>query len=66
MLLANHCELLSKYKIKSICIEMIDHNEQAKIINEKLNAILTRNGYVLEKKLILILYLKKINYDKKN
>ena len=45
---------------------MIDHNEQAKIINEKLNAILTRNGYVLEKKLILILYLKKINYDKKN
>ena len=40
-----------KYKIKFICIEMIDHNDQAKIINEKLNAILEKNNYVLEKKL---------------
>ena len=40
-----------KYKIKFICIEMIDHNDQAKLINEKLNAILTRNGYALEKKI---------------
>ena len=29
---------------------MIDHNDQAKLINEKLNVILERNGYVLEKK----------------
>ena len=40
-----------KYKIKFICIEMIDHNDQAKLINEKLNVILERNGYVLEKKI---------------
>tara|TARA_B100000780_G_scaffold252000_1_gene198893 strand:- start:77 stop:805 length:729 start_codon:yes stop_codon:yes gene_type:complete len=40
-----------KYRIKFICIEMIDHNDQAKLINEKLNAILEKNNYVLEKKL---------------
>ena len=40
-----------KYKIKFICIEMIDHNDQAKLINEKLNEILEKNGYILEKKL---------------
>ena len=40
-----------KYKIKFICIEMIDHNDQAKLINEKLNEILERNGYILEKKI---------------
>ena len=40
-----------KYKIKFICIEMINHNDQVKLTNEKLNAILTRNGYVLEKKI---------------
>ena len=40
-----------KYKIKFICIEMIEHNDQAKLINEKLNAILEKNNYVLEKKL---------------
>ena len=40
-----------KYKIKFICIEMIDHNDQAKLINEKLNEILKRNGYILEKKI---------------
>ena len=41
----------SKYKIKFICIEMIDHNDQSKIVNEELNAILERNDYVLEKKI---------------
>jgi len=40
-----------KYKINFICIEMIDHNDQAKIINKKLNAILERNDYVLAKKI---------------
>ncbi len=40
-----------KYKIRFICIEMIDHNDQAKLINEKLNEILERNGYILEKKI---------------
>ena len=30
---------------------MINHNDQAKLTNEKLNAILTRNGYALEKKI---------------
>ena len=40
-----------KYKIKFICIEMIDHNDQAKMINKKLNEILDRNGYILEKKM---------------
>ena len=39
-----------KYKIKFICIEMIDHNDHAKIINEKLNVILERNNYILKKK----------------
>ena len=34
-----------KYKIKFICIEMIDHNDQAKIINEKLSTILNKNDY---------------------
>ena len=41
----------NKYRIKFICIEMIDHNEQSKIVNEELNAILERNDYVLEKKI---------------
>ena len=39
-----------KYKIKFICIEMIDHNDKAKLINKKLNEILDINGYILEKK----------------
>ena len=30
---------------------MIEHNDQAKLINEKLNEILEKNNYVLEKKL---------------
>jgi FkbM family methyltransferase len=40
-----------KYKIKFICIEMIDHNDQAKLVNKKLNEILERNDYVLAKKI---------------
>ena len=55
-----------KYKIRFICIEMIDHNDQAKLINEKLNEILERNGYILEKKIDFNFIFKKINYDKKN
>ena len=35
-----------KYKIKFICIEMIDHNDQAKLINEKLNEILKMMKYL--------------------
>jgi FkbM family methyltransferase len=41
----------SKYKIKFICIEMIDHNEQANLINKKLSIILNKNGYILEKQI---------------
>jgi FkbM family methyltransferase len=55
-----------KYKIKFICIEMINHNDQAKIINKKLNEILERNGYILEKKVNFNFIFKKISYDKKN
>ena len=56
-----------KYKIKFICIEMIDHNDQAKMINEKLNTILEINDYVLEKKIDYnFIFKKKITYDKKN
>jgi FkbM family methyltransferase len=56
----------SKYKIKFICIEMIDHNDQSKLINKKINAILEKNGYVLAKKIDFNFIYKKINYDKKN
>ena len=55
-----------KYKIKFICIEMIDHNDQAKLINEKLNIILKRNGYILEKRIDFNFIFKKIDNDKKN
>jgi len=40
-----------KYKIKFICIEMIDHNDQAKLVNKKLNAILEKNDYALNRKI---------------
>jgi len=40
-----------KYKIKFICIEMIDHNSQVKLVNEKLTSVLSKNGYTLEKKI---------------
>tara|TARA_B100000768_G_scaffold70271_1_gene67445 strand:- start:185 stop:931 length:747 start_codon:yes stop_codon:yes gene_type:complete len=55
-----------KYKIKFICIEMIDHNEQAKMINEKLNVVLEKNDYILEKKIDFNFIYKKINYGEKN
>ena len=55
-----------KYNIKFICIEMIDHNDQAKIVNKKLNEILERNGYILEKKIDFNFIFKKNNYEKKN
>ena len=55
-----------KYRIKFICIEMIDHNDQAKLINKKLNEILIKNNYVLEKKIDFNFIFKKINYDKKD
>jgi FkbM family methyltransferase len=58
-----------KYKIKFICIEMIDHNDQAKIINEKLSTILNKNDYILEKQIgfnFIFKKKKKIKYDKKN
>jgi FkbM family methyltransferase len=38
-----------KYDIKFICIEMIDHNDQSNLINEKLSIILNKNNYILEK-----------------
>ena len=50
-----------KYKIKFICIEMINHNDQSKLVNEKLNAILERNDYVLEKKIDFNFIYKKNN-----
>jgi len=56
----------NKYRIKFICIEMIDHNDQAKLINEKLNAILEKNNYILEKKLDFNFIYKKIRHDKKS
>ncbi len=55
-----------KYNIKFICIEMIDHNDQAKIVNKKLNEIIERNGYILEKKIDFNFIFKKNNYDKKD
>ena len=54
-----------KYKIKFICIEMIDHNDHAKLINEKLSTILNKNGYVLEKKISFNYIFKRV-YEKKN
>ena len=56
----------NKYRIKFICIEMIDHNDQTKLINKKLNAILEKNNYVLEKKLDFNFIYKKIRHDKKS
>ena len=55
-----------KYKIKFICIEMIDHNDQAKMINEKLNVVLEKNDYILEKIIDFNFIYKKINYGEKN
>ena len=52
-----------KYKIKFICIEMIDHNDQAKMINEKLSKILEINDYILEKKIDYNFIFKKKKKD---
>jgi FkbM family methyltransferase len=41
----------NKYKIKFICIEMINHNNQAKLVNKRLNDILKKNDYILEKRI---------------
>ena len=49
-----------KYRIKYICIEMIDHNNHAKLINEKLNEVLLKNDYILEKKIDFNFIFKKI------
>ena len=40
---------------------MIDHNDHAKIINEKLNVILERNNYILKKKIDINFIFKKNN-----
>ena len=61
----NSIDLL-KYRIKFICIEMIDHNDQAKLINEKIQLTRNLDNNLLEKKIIFSLYSKKINYEKKN
>ena len=56
-----------KYKVKFICIEMIDHNDQSKLINEKLSSILNKNDYILEKQMgFNFIFKKMIKYDKKN
>jgi len=56
-----------KYRIKFICIEMIDHNDHAKLINEKLNEVLLKNNYTLEKKIGFNFIFKKMTkHDKKN
>ena len=41
----------SKYRIKFICIEMINHNDMAISVNKKLTLILNKNQYILEKKI---------------
>ena len=46
---------------------MIDHNDHTKLINEKLNEILLKNNYALEKKIgFNFIFKKKIKNDKKN
>ena len=40
-----------KYKIKFICIEMINHNDKAILVNKKLLSILSKNNYSLETKM---------------
>ena len=41
----------NKYKIKFICIEMINQNNQAKSVNKRLKDILKKNNYILEKRI---------------
>ncbi len=40
-----------KYKIKVICVEMINHNKQSKLISKKLKGILIEKGYTLNMKI---------------
>jgi hypothetical protein len=41
----------TKYKIKFICIEMIEHNDLAKLINKKISILMKKNNFFLEKKI---------------
>ena len=40
-----------KYKIQFICIEMIEHNDHAKLVNEKISTLMKKNSYILKKKI---------------
>ena len=40
-----------KYKIQFICIEMIEHNDHAKSVNEKISTLMKKNSYILKKKI---------------
>jgi len=52
----------NKYKIKFICIEMIEHNDLSKIINEKISVFMKKNYFILEKKIgFNYIYKKLIN-----
>ena len=50
----------TKYKIKFICIEMIEHNDLAKLNNEKINILMKKNNFFLEKKIGFNYIYKKI------
>ena len=39
----------NKFKIKFISVEMINHNKESKIVSQKLNDLLNKNNYFLEK-----------------
>ena len=50
----------TKYKIKFICIEMIEHNDLAKLNNEKIITLMKKNNFFLEKKIDFNYIYKKI------
>ena len=50
----------TKYKIKFICIEMIEHNDLAKLNNEKIIILMKKNNFFLEKKIDFNYIYKKI------
>ena len=50
----------TKYKIKFICIEMIEHNDLSKLNNEKINILMKKNNFFLEKKIGFNYIYKKI------
>ena len=57
----------NKYRIKFLCVEMIEHNDQSNSINKKIAIILDKNNYILEKQIgFNYIFKKKIKYDKKN